>query len=181
MMSKDQSRFTQGDRPVSLYQVGSFGSCLSALRSRLVCAMEGEFNSKGAVKMGAVKSSQGGSHINRQVPESFAQSPLPIETFLHIQTWHAKYPTSGQNYALEFNVSCAGIEGIAFNFNTLCQHRWNSGFDWAPAIGEADLLTMYDKRGTVSSTLRAIGLDCTRLATTCDPDYRRPSCTISFG
>ena len=85
---KGSGKFTQRDRPVSLYQVGSFGSCLSARRSRLVCAMEGDFNSKGAVKMGAVKSFQGGSHINRQVPEAFAQSPLPIESFSHIQTWH---------------------------------------------------------------------------------------------
>ena len=87
---KGSERYTAGDGPVDLYQVGSYGSCLSALRSRLVCAMEGEFMSKGAVKMGAVKSFQGGSHIKNKVPESFAQSPLPLETFLHIQTWHSK-------------------------------------------------------------------------------------------
>ena len=53
---KDSERWTAGDRPVDLYQVGSYGSCLSALRSRFVCAMEGDFVSKGAVKMGAAKS-----------------------------------------------------------------------------------------------------------------------------
>ena len=47
--------------------------------------LEGEFMSKGAVKMGAVKSFQGGNHINKKVPASFAQSPLPLESFLHIQ------------------------------------------------------------------------------------------------
>ena len=62
--------------------------------------------------MGAVKSFQTGSHINKKVPEAFAQSPLPIESFLHVQTWHSKYPTSGQNYALEFNVSYAGVTGF---------------------------------------------------------------------
>ena len=46
---KGSERWTSGERPVDLYQVGSYGSCLSALRSRLVCAMEGVFNSKGAV------------------------------------------------------------------------------------------------------------------------------------
>ena len=82
---KGSEHWTAGDRPVDLYQVGSHGSCLSALRSRLVCAMEGVFTSKGAVKMGAVKSFQGGNHINK-VPAQFAQSPLPLESFLHIQT-----------------------------------------------------------------------------------------------
>ena len=104
---KGSERWTHGERPVDLYQVGSYGSCLSALRSRLICAMEGVFTNKGAVKMGTVKSFQGGNHINKKVPAQFAQSPLPIESFLHIQTWHTKYPTSGQAYALEFNVSFA--------------------------------------------------------------------------
>ena len=108
-----------GDRPVDLYQVGSYGSRLSALRSRLTCSMEGVFTNKGAVKMGAVKSFQGGNHINKKVPAQFAQSPLPIESFLHIQTWHTKYPTSGQADALEFNVSFARVSGIAFNVSTL--------------------------------------------------------------
>ena len=89
--------------------------------------MEGEFVSTGAVKMGAAKSFQGGNHINKKkVPESFAQSPLPLESFLHIQTWHSRYPTSGYHYALEFNVSFAGAAGIAFNASPLSQHRRNA-------------------------------------------------------
>ena len=93
---KGSECYAAGDRPVDLSQVGSYGSCLSTLRSRLVCAMEGEFMGRGAVKMGAVKSFQGGSHINKKVPESFAQSPLPLETF-HTQGYgtrlsKASYP-----------------------------------------------------------------------------------------
>ena len=146
---KGSEKFIQGDRPVDLYQVGSYGSCLSALRSRLVCAMESDFSSKGAVKMGAVKSFQTGSHINKKVPAY--QSPLPIESFLHVQTWHSKYPTSGQHYALEFNVNYAGVTGIAFNLSNLYQHRWNTNVNWSSSIAKADLLTMYDKRETVYS------------------------------
>ena len=47
------------------------------------------------------------------------------------------------------------------------------------AIAQTDLLRMYDKRGTVSSTLRAMGLDYKRLPTSCDPDYRH-TLPISF-
>ena len=69
---KGSERWTSGDRPVDLCQVGSYGSCLSALRSRLICSMEGVFTSKGAVEMGAVKSFQGGNHINKKVPITVA-------------------------------------------------------------------------------------------------------------
>ena len=160
-MSMGSERSTSSDRPVDLYQVGSYGSCLSALRSRLVCAMEGVFTSKGAVKRGAVKSFQGGNHISKKVPAQFAQSPLPIESFLHIQTWHTKYPSSGQAYALDFNVSFAGASGIAFNVSTLSQHRWNTNANWSNLIANADLLQMYDKCGVVEATLQAMGVDHT--------------------
>ena len=118
--------------------------------------------------MGAVKFFQGGNHINKKVPASFAQSPLPLESFLHIQTWHTKYPTSGYHYALEFNVSFAGMAGIAFNISTLFQHRWNASANWSPSIAQADLLQMCDKHGV---TLRAMGLDHTRVPVTRNPDY----------
>ena len=80
---KGSECWTNGDRPVDLCQLGSYGSCLSALRSRLICPMEGVFKSKGAVKMG-------GNHINKKVPAQFAHSPLPIESFLHLQSWHTR-------------------------------------------------------------------------------------------
>ena len=171
--AKSSERWTAGDRPVDLYQVGSYGSCLSALRSRLVCAMEGDFVSKGAVKIGAVESFQGGNHINKKVPAKFAQSPWPLESFLHIQTWHTKYPSSGQHYALEFNISFAGVAGIAFDVSTLSQHRWNANARWSQAIADTDLFQLYDKRTVVESTSRAMGLDHTRLPVRCNPDYRR--------
>ena len=120
--------------------------------------MEGVFTSKGAVKMGAVKSFQCGNHIHKKVPAQFAQSPLPLESFLHIHTWHTEYA-----YALEFNVSFAGVSGIAFNVSTLCQHRWNTNANWSQSIANTDLLQMYDKRGVVEATLQALGLDI--------PDY----------
>ena len=47
--------YTNGYGPASLYQVGSYGSRLSALRSKMIVAMEGNFTSKGAPRM--VKSS----------------------------------------------------------------------------------------------------------------------------
>ena len=72
---------SHGDHPVSLYQVGSYGSCLSAIRSRLICAMERDFSSRGAPKICAVKSFQEGTHVNQRVPETFVNSPLPIESF----------------------------------------------------------------------------------------------------
>ena len=74
----------------------------------------------------------------------------------------------------EFNVNYAGITGIAFNLSTLYQHRWNASVDWSKAIAQTDLLTMCDKRDTVSSTLRAMGLDWKGLSVACDPFYRHP-------
>ena len=110
--------------------------------------------------MGAVKSFQSCSHINKKVPESFAQAPMPLEIFLHIQTWHSKYPASGYHYALELNVGYAGVTD-----------RWDAYTDWSASIAQTDLLKMHDKTEVVSSTLRALGLDHSRLPTRCDPDY----------
>ena len=106
------------------------------------------------------------------MPESFADSPCPLETFLHIQTWHSKYPTSGCHSALEFNVSFAGVTGIAFNLSALSQHRWNAYTYWSPSIAQTDLLSVCGVRLVVESTLQAMGLDHTRLPVRCDPDYR---------
>ena len=39
--------------------------------------------------------------------EEWAQSLLPIETFLHIQTWHFRYPQFRKEYSLELNVTYA--------------------------------------------------------------------------
>ena len=154
---KGSDKFTQ------LYQVGSYGSCLSALRSRMICEMEGDFSSKGAPRMCVVKSFQSGSHVNQQVPDTFVNSPLPIESFLHIHTWQTKCSTSGQKYALEFDTKYAGVTGIVVNNSTLLQHRWHSSVDWP------DWSADYVPDETLNSTLHAMGLDYNRLPATRDP------------
>ena len=65
---KDSKRYTDGTFLAALYQFGSFGSCLSALRSKMIWAMEGNFTSKGAPRMGEVKHFQPGTHVNSEVP-----------------------------------------------------------------------------------------------------------------
>ena len=49
--------------------------------------------------------------------------------------------------------------GIAFNLSTLIQHRWSTSVNWSEAIGKTDLLSMYQKRETLPSTLDAMGLE----------------------
>ena len=84
-------------------------------------------------------------------------------------------PTSGQNYALEFNFSYAGVTGIAFSLSTLYQHRWNASIDWSNAVAQTDLLTMYDLRYALKSILWAMGRDWTKLPEKRDPSYRHPA------
>ena len=121
--------------------------------------------------MGAVKSFQGGNHANKKVPAQFAQSSLPLESFLSILL------QARLMYALEFNVSFARVSGIALNVSTLCQHRWNTNTNWPQSIANTDLLQMYDKRGVAEATLQAMRLDHTRLPVACDPEYRHTVAT----
>ena len=44
--------------------------------------------------------------------------------------------------------------------------------NWSSSIAQSDLLHVYDKHDVVESTLRAMGLDHTRVLVRCDPDYR---------
>ena len=69
--------------------------------------------------MCAVRSFQEDTHVNQLVPDAFVNLPFPIESFLHLHAQHTKYPTSGQKYALEFDIKFAGATGIAFNLSTL--------------------------------------------------------------
>ena len=71
------------------YQVGTFGSCLSSI-SRTVWPTQGNFIAKGAPRYYRARLFNGGTHQTIVYPEEWAQSPLPIETFLHIQTWHTR-------------------------------------------------------------------------------------------
>ena len=66
----------------------------------------------------------------------------------------------------------AGVSGIAFNFSTLIQHRWNPSVDWTGSIGQTDHLTMCQKRETLESTLYAMGLDY-KFPKDRDPWYQR--------
>ena len=152
---KGSERWTSGDRPVDLYQAGSYSSCLSVLRSRLACAMEGDFVSKGAVKVGAVKSFQAGNHINKKVPAMFAQSALPLESSPHPDLAN-QVSIFRPELCTEFNVTFGGLAGMAFNVSTLSQHRWNTNANWSQLVAQTDLLPMHDKRGVVESTLRSI-------------------------
>ena len=119
----------------------------------------------------------GWNHINKKVPAQFAQSPLPIESFLHLQTWHTRYPSSGQAYALEFNISFAGVKSIAFNVATLCQQRWNTNVNWNQMIADFDLVNMHGHRQDLETTLQAMGLDHNKLPKKCDPGYRHTAAT----
>ena len=84
-----------GIEPALLYLAGSYGSALAALRSKMIVAMESNFISKGALRMGNVKHVQSGTNVNQQVPERLSGSPLPVETFLLIHTWHSRCPKTG--------------------------------------------------------------------------------------
>ena len=45
---KGTEQYTDGTAGVDLYQVGLYGSALSCLRSKFICAMEGSYQSKAA-------------------------------------------------------------------------------------------------------------------------------------
>ena len=79
---------TDGDRPVDLYQVGTFGSRISSIRSRTVWPTQSNFIAKGAPRYYRARLFNGGTHRAIAYLEEWAQSPLPIETFLHIHGRH---------------------------------------------------------------------------------------------
>ena len=76
------SQYTDGLSPASLYQPSSYGSCLSASRSKMICSMEGHIMCMEPPRMGEVQSFQQGAHINQQVPDRLSGSPISVETFL---------------------------------------------------------------------------------------------------
>ena len=112
-------RWTNGESPVDLYQVGTFGTCLSSLRSRTIWPTQGNFIAKGAPRYWQVSLFSGGARLSVTYPEEWAQSPLPIETFLRIQTWHTRYPQFHKDYSLEFNVTYTNVVGLVFEVDTL--------------------------------------------------------------
>ena len=155
-------RLVAGEIAVQIEAYESFAqprdsSYLSALRSKTICDMEGNFMSKGAPRMGEVKHVQPGTRSSQQVPERLSGPPLPIKTFLHTHTWHTKDPKAGEQFSLEFDIKHAGIAVIT--------HKWNPSIDWTSRIAKEDLLKLYQKRVTLEATLHALGLGPTKLPT----------------
>ena len=94
---KGSQAYTDGSRPASLYQVGSYGSALSALQSKMIVAMEGNFISKGVRQEWEVSNFSSLAHMltNKRLNDS--GSPLPIETFLRIHTCTLAIPKRDQS------------------------------------------------------------------------------------
>ena len=66
--------------------------------------MEGNFTTKAAPRLNSVVQFQMGTHVNRMTPPGWTRSPIALEAFLHLHTWHARYPKdSGHKYCLELN------------------------------------------------------------------------------
>ena len=162
---------TDGDRPVDLYQVGTFGSCLTSLRYRLIWPTQGNFIAKGAPRYHQASLFHGGTHFNVVYPEEWAQSPLPIETFLHIQTWHARYPQFHKNCALELNVTYASVVGLGFMVATLARHQWSVDVEWATDYAQVDIIRMCGLYDTVVRVIWAMDFDWRHLPQYSDPDF----------
>ena len=138
----------------------------------LIQVIQGVFTSKGAIKMGAVKSFQGGNHISKKVPAQFAQSPLPASSISRLGTLSILLPDRLMHWS-----SMSVLQGsqALLSMSTLCQHRWNTSVNWSQPIADVDLLKMYGSRQDIKATLQAMGLDHTRLPQACDPGYRHTS------
>ena len=104
--------WTDGDKPVDLYQRGTFGSCLCSIRARALWPTQGNFIAKGAPRYYQSSLFNGGTHQSIDYPELWAQSPLPIETFLHVCTWRTRYPQFHWENSLEFNVTYVCVKGL---------------------------------------------------------------------
>ena len=123
-------RYTAGDRAVGLYQAGTYGSCLCSLRSRLVWPTQGNFISKGVPRPHQARLFNGGTHRTAVFPEAWTQSPLLTETFLHIQTWHARFPQFHKEQTLELNATYASMVGLRFHVDTFLKHHWSVDVEW---------------------------------------------------
>ena len=163
--------WTDGDRPVDLYQRGTFGSCLSCMRARAVWPTQGHFIATGAPRYYQASLFHGGTHQTVEFTELWAQSPLPIETFLHIGTWRTRYPKYHWNYSLEFNVAHSHVKGFLFEIDTLCRYSWSVETEWASDCAQLDLLELCDLGDRVSRIVWAMGYDWRHLPQACSPDY----------
>ena len=169
---KGSQAYTEPGQPAALWQAGSYGSALSTLRTKLLAAMEGNFTTKAAPRLTSVAQFQMGTHVNRMTPPGWTGSPIALEAFLHLHTWHARYPKdSGNKYCLELNTPSAGVYGIAFELHTVLQHKWKYDGDWLKMMKNFDLLTHYQKRQLCEQALYSLGYDPTKIPIKADPDY----------
>ena len=169
---KGSQAYTEPGQPAALWQAGSYGSALSTLRTKLLAAMEGNFTTKAAPRLISVAQFQQGTHVNRMTPSGWTGSPIALEAFLHLHTWHARYPKdSGNKYCLELNTPSAGVYGIAFELHTVLQHKWKYDGDWLKMMKNFDLLTHYQKRQLCEQALHSLGYDPNKIPIKADPDY----------
>ena len=169
---KGSQAYTEPGQPALLWQSGSYGSALSALRTKLLAPMEGNFTTKAAPRLQSVVQYQMGTHVNRMTPPGWTGSPIALEAFLHLHTWHAKYPKdSGNKYCLELNTPFAGVYGIAFELHTVLHHKWKYDVDWLKDLRNFDLLTHFQKRQLCETALHSLGYDPTKIPIKADPGY----------
>ena len=169
---KGSQAYTEPGQPAALWQAGSYGSALSTLRTKLLAAMEGNFTTKAAPRLTSVAQFQMGTHVNRMTPPGWIGSPIALEAFLHLHTWHARYPKdSGNKYCLELNTPSAGVYGIAFELHTVLQHKWKYDGEWLTKMKNFDLLTHYQKRQLCEQALHSLGYDPMKIPIKADPDY----------
>ena len=148
--------YTSGLTGVDLYQVGSYGSALSCLRSTFT------------PKLKDVKAFEGAGHVNRTRPPDCPDGPLAMEASLHIEAWRTKYPKIGWQYALEFEVQYACVKGVCPNISELLGHRWNTNSNWREFVQQTGLLSLHDKRATLTETFDAMALDADALPAKAD-------------
>ena len=127
---------------------------------------------KAAPRLTSVVQYQLGTHVNRMTPHGWTGSPIALEAFLHLHTWHARYPKdSGHKYCLELNTPSAGVYGIAFELHTVLQHQWKYDVNWLTKLRDFDLLTHYKKRQLCETALHSLGYDPTKIPCKTDPTY----------
>ena len=132
---------------------------------------QGNFIAKGAPRYYRARLFNGGKHRTTVYPEEWAQSPLPIETFLHIQTRRTRYPQFHQEYSLEFNVTYANVVGFIFEVRTLLCHQWSVATEWASDYAQVDILSMRGLRDSISRLIWSMDYDWRHLPQSCAPGH----------
>ena len=133
--------------------------------------MEGLYQSQAAPALRDVNAFQGVGHENRTRPYDCPDGPLAMETSLRVEAWRTKYPKTGWQRAPEFEVQCAAVKGVCVNICKLTGHRWDTNSEWRDFVHDADLLSLYSKRSSLTATLETLSLDAEALPVKTDPRY----------